>query len=84
MENAEGRLEKLRALDNKATRLYKAFLEACAASDLGSAREFYQRHDRGGEIPDEVEKAYVRFRDALHEYYLFRDGPKGFLGGRGL
>lgn len=75
------------SLRGKHEALFEVFEQSCR--DHGFADEWaaYRSHDGlCGEPktpwPDALLNAHTDYINALHDFYLFRDGPLGFLGGR--
>lgn len=74
-------MKSLRQLRAEADRTRDAFRKACADAGLADEWGGYRALD-AGTAPKTVISAADAARDALHDYYLRRDGPTGVLGPR--
>ena len=73
------KLDDARAL---AVEKEKGFEAALAAKHPCMTRfTWFQQHPA---TVDKVSAAWDEYVEALHAFYEMRDGPSGFLGGRGL
>jgi len=58
------------------------FLEACRVAGFTDEWDAYRAEMRGQAWPEPLDAAHRTWMRDLHAFYLLRDGPNGFLGGR--
>ncbi len=61
----------------------ETFLAAVKECGFHSEWEAFQVHQSTGKWPEPVELAWNAYQKAQSEFYLVRDGKRGFLGGKG-
>ena len=74
----------LQAAREKADVLRECFKLQCVLSGYADQWEAYRAYDAGEQWPEPLELFWQWMNAAQHEFYLLRDGPNGFLGGKGL
>lgn len=65
-------------------RLSAAFEVASVAAGYADHWDAYRADQRGEAWPEALVQAHAAYIAALHAFYALRDGPRGFLGGKGL
>jgi hypothetical protein len=70
-------------LREAAEKAYWVFIDTCLDHSYADEWQAYRAEEAGVIWPDDLATAHRTYITALHAFYLLRDGPNGFLGGKG-
>lgn len=75
---------RLKALHLRANEAEADFIAACCAAGYAGQFSAYRAEEAGAVWTPALVAVHAAYIEALHAFYLARDGERGFLGGRGL
>ena len=72
-------MSTLDELQNRVTELEKQFEDTLFKYHFSSRWEWFRAVEYGNPTPKALDSVWMSYIQALHKFYLRRDGPYGFL-----